>query len=72
MRKIFTFLCAALMSVGMFAATVVTITQNDFPNFGDSFTKDGVTVSAGMIDGGYGNIMQGGSFSTTLGNFDFS
>ena len=69
MRKIFTFLFAALMSVGMFAATEVTITQNDFPDSGDSFTKDGVTVSAGMIDGGYGNIMQGGSFSTTLGNF---
>lgn len=69
MRKIFTFLCAALMSVGMFATTEVTITQNDFPQNGRSFTKDGVTVSAGMIDRGYGNIMRGGSFSTTLGNF---
>ena len=69
MRKIFTFLFAALMSVGMFAATEVTITQNDFPDSGDSFTKDGVTVSAEMIDAMYGNIMGGGSFSTTLGNF---
>ena len=69
MRKIFTFLFAALMSVGMFATTEVTITQNDFPQNGRSFTKDGVTVSAGMIDRGYGNIMRGGSFSTTLGNF---
>ena len=49
--------------------TVVTITQNDFPSWGESFTKDGVTVSAGQIDGGNGNILGGGSFSTTLGNF---
>ena len=69
MRKLFTFLFAALMSAGMFAATEVIITQNDFPQSGQSFTKDGVTVSAGMIDRGYGNIMRGGSFSTTLGNF---
>ena len=69
MRKIFTFLFAALMSVGMYATTVVTITQNDFPQHGKSFTKDGVTVSAGSIDGMDGNLMQGGSFSTTLGNF---
>lgn len=69
MRKIFTFFCAALMSVGMFAATVVTITDSDFPAWGDSFTKDGVTVSAEMIDGIYGNISGPGSFSTTLGNF---
>ncbi|MCM8872457.1 MAG: chitobiase/beta-hexosaminidase C-terminal domain-containing protein [Paludibacteraceae bacterium] len=51
------------------ATTVVTITQNDFPSWGESFTKDGVTVSAGQIDGGNGNILGGGSFSTTLGNF---
>lgn len=69
MRKIFTFLFAALMSVGMFAATEVTITQNDFPASGQSFTKDGVTVSAYAIDGQEGNIMRGGSFSTNLGNF---
>ena len=68
MRKIFTFLFAALMSVGMFAATEVTITNSDFPNMGTSFTKDGVTVSAGSIDG-QGNINGPGSFSTTLGNF---
>ena len=69
MKKIFTFLCAALMSVGMFAATVVTITEADFPKSGTSFTKDGVTVSAGSIDGSLGNLKNGGSFSTTLGNF---
>lgn len=51
------------------AATVVTITDSDFPAWGESFTKDGVTVSAEMIDGIYGNISGPGSFSTTLGNF---
>ena len=45
----------------------VTINQSDFG--WDSFTKDGVTVSAGMIDPMDGNLMSGGSFSTTLGNF---
>jgi len=69
MRKLFTFLCAALMSVGMFAATVVTITDSDFPASESSFTKDGVTVSAYAIDGMQGNISGPGSFSTTLGNF---
>jgi hypothetical protein len=51
------------------ATTVVTITDSDFPAWGDSFTKDGVTVSAEMLDGMYGNISGPGSFSTTLGNF---
>ncbi len=70
MRKIFTFLFAALMSVGMFATTVVTITATDFPpGESDEFTKDGVTVSVEYIDGNLGNLMGGGSFSTTLGNF---
>ena len=69
MRKIFTFLCAALMSVGMFATTEVTITDSDFPASESSFTKDGVTISAYAIDGMQGNISGPGSFSTTLGNF---
>ena len=47
---------------------VVTINQSDW-GWSNSFTKDGVTVSAGMIDPQNGNIMDGGSFSTTLGNF---
>ena len=73
-KKIFTFLLAIVASVGMSWATTtyVTITQNDFPDWDESFTKDGVTVSAGFIDGGLGNIMAGmgdGSFSTTLGSF---
>ena len=51
------------------AATEVTITKSDFPTSGSSFTKDGVTVSAVYIDGEVGDILGGGSFSTTLGNF---
>ena len=47
---------------------VVTINQSDW-GWSDSFTKDGVTVSAGMIDPQDGNLMDGGTFSTTLGNF---
>lgn len=48
---------------------VVTINQSDWGNAWSSFTKDGVTVSAGMIDSEDGNLMDGGTFSTTLGNF---
>ena len=46
----------------------VTINQSDF-GYDNSFTKDGVTVSAGYIDHDYGNLVNDGSFSTTLGNF---
>lgn len=48
---------------------VVTINQSDWGEWGSSFTKDGVTVSAGIIDPYDGNLMDGGTFSTTLGNF---
>jgi hypothetical protein len=48
---------------------VVTINQSDWGGWSSSFTKDGVTVSAGMIDPNDGNLMDGGTFSTTLGNF---
>ena len=71
MRKIFTFLCAALMSVGMFATTV-TWNNNDITSssgYGTSFTKDGVTITAGIIDFNDKNFMDGGTFTTTLGNF---
>ena len=69
MKRFLLFFAAALMSVGMFATTEVTITDSDFPASGSSFTKDGVTVSAYAIDGMQGNISGPGSFSTTLGNF---
>ena len=49
---------------------VVTINQSDWGDgYSPSFTKDGVTVSADMIDSRRGNLMDDGSFSTTLGNF---
>ena len=48
---------------------VVTINQSDWGGWDTPITKDGVTVSARMIDPHDGNLMEGGSFSTTLGNF---
>ena len=47
----------------------VTINQSDWGDWDTPITKDGVTVSAGMIDPNEGNLMNGGTFSTTLGNF---
>ena len=49
------------------APITVTINQEDW-GWG-SITKGGVTVSAGDIDPTNGNIMNDGTFSTTLGNF---
>ena len=77
MRKIFTFLFATLMSVGMFAATVTwnnsTLSSIDMHE-GDSFTEGGVTLTVldGKIDEdsewkGYSNDAL--KFSTSLGNF---
>ena len=52
------------------ATITVTINQSDWGSgWNPSFTKDGVTVSASMIDPHDGNLMDGGTFSTTLGNF---
>ena len=77
MRKIFTFLFATLMSVGMFAATVTwdnSTLSSIYLHGGDSFTKDGVTLTVldGMIDGrnfmGFSNEASF-KFSTSLGNF---
>ena len=79
MRKIFTFLCAALMSVGMWATTV-TWDSNTLSSIyiydGQSFTQDGVTVTSliGMIYGETGQWMGNSNdasfkFSTSLGNF---
>ena len=48
---------------------VVTINQSDWGSWDTPITKDGVTVSASMIDPHDGNLMDGGTFSTTLGNF---
>ena len=62
---------AAVKKTGAAAAEPITVTinQSDWGNASNSFTKDGVTVSAGYIDAMYGGLMEGGSFSTSLGNF---
>ena len=65
MRKIFTFLFAALMSVGMYATTV-TWNSYDLPSSGSSFTKDGVTVTCDIDDS---DLYGPGTFTTDLGNF---
>jgi len=51
------------------ATITVTINRSDWGQGDSSITKDGVTVSASMIDPMDGNLMSGGTFSTTLGNF---
>ena len=60
---------AGPVSVTLAVMTTVTINQSDWGTTGKSFTKDGVTVSVGNIDRGSGNLMAGGTFSTTLGKF---
>ena len=47
----------------------VTWNNNDITGSGNSFTKDGVTITAGDIDFGDKNFEGPGTFSTTLGNF---
>ena len=78
MRKLFLFLCAALMSVGMFAATVTwnSSTLSSINMKSGSFTEDGVTLTllSGKITGmdsrwiGLSNDASF-KFSTSLGNF---
>ena len=74
-RKLFALFFALAASIGLsYAATVVTFTQADLPSGGRVLTKDGVTLTAGVLvtvpgDPEYGNIYQGGTFTTNLGNF---
>ena len=51
------------------ATITVTWNNNDITGSGKSFTKDGVTITAGHIDFRDKNFMRGGTFTTTLGNF---
>lgn len=53
------------------APVTVTWNKSDIVNQGssNSFTKDGVTITAGNIDRNSTNFMSGGTFTTTLGNF---
>ncbi len=78
MRKLFTFLCAALMSVGMWAAPIVVEwNSSDLPGYGTSFSKGGVALTCDMLEyyqdeeeeEGSTNIYGPGTFTTTLGNF---
>ena len=54
------------------APATITVTWNNDDitgEWGTTFTKDGVTITADMIDFHDTNFMGGGTFSTTLGNF---
>ena len=51
------------------APVTVTWNNNDITGSGKSFTKDGVTITAGDIDFDDKNFQDGGTFTTTLGNF---
>ena len=53
------------------APVPITVTwyNDDITGTGKSFTKDGVTITAGDIDFNDKNFMSGGTFTTTLGNF---
>ena len=52
-------------------APPITVTWNndDITGSGKSFTKDGVTITAGSIDFDDKNFEENGTFTTTLGNF---
>ena len=47
----------------------VTWNNNDITGSGNSFTKGGVTITAGSIDFYDKNFEENGTFTTTLGNF---
>ena len=80
MRKLFTFLCAALMSVGsMMADTTVTWGATEFSSFGvdylhDSRTVKGITVTVNAATNNFINVTEyGTTFNATIDNaFTFS
>ncbi len=51
------------------APITVTWNSNDITGSGKSFTKDGVTITVGYIDFENKTFYDGGTFTTTLGNF---
>ena len=51
------------------ATITVTWNNNDITGSGNSFTKGGVTITAGDIDFDNKEFTMGGTFTTTLGNF---
>ena len=69
-KRFISILALLLMAVsGAWATITVTWNNNDLTGSGKSFTKDGVTITAGIIDFSEKYFMQGGTFTTTLGNF---
>ena len=68
MRKLFTFLCAALMSVGMWAGTVTWYGWDITP--GTSFSNGGVAITCSAITDEDGNISISGpgTFTSSIGN----
>ena len=59
----------AAVVTGARATITVTWNNNDITGSGNSFTKDGVTITAGSIDFDEKIFTGGGTFTTTLGNF---
>ena len=70
-QKVLSILALLLVAAtGAWAATItVTWNYDDITGSGNSFTKDGVTITAGSIDFNDKNFLNGGTFTTTLGNF---
>ena len=65
MKKLFTFLCAVLMSVGMWGENpTVTLTSGDIS--GNSIEKDGVTLTCSSINGS--SIYGPGTITSSIGN----
>ena len=58
-----------LSNISFTYTITVTWNNNDITGSGKSFTKDGVTITAGSIDFDEKNFEENGTFTTTLGNF---
>jgi len=58
-----------LSNISFTYTITVTWNNNDITGSGNSFTKDGVTITAGSIDFSEKNFEENGTFTTTLGNF---
>ena len=57
-----------MTATGAWATITVTWNNDDITGSGNSFTKDGVTITAGTINFNKKNFIGGGTFTTTLGN----
>ena len=69
-KRFISILALLLMAVsGAWATITVTWNNNDITGSGNSFSKDGVTITAGSIDFDEKTFEENGTFTTTLGNF---